>query len=342
MYLKQLVKQLNAELFNPPDGDVLIEGVAPLDRANARQVSFITDESYLKFLSSTKAAAVIVKAVIDGIDIPQIVHANPYYIFAKTAQIFHPGRTSESGISPLADIGKRTEIGKNVLIMPYVRIGDDCKIGDNTVIHSHVALANRVSIGSASILYSNISIYSDCKLGERVVIHSGSVIGSDGFGYAPGADDIAKIPQVGGVVIEDDVEIGALCSVNSGTMTPTVIGKGSKIDSHCHIAHNCTIGQHSMLCGKAAMAGSSHVGNWCVIGGATNISNQVRIADRIRVGGMAGVTKSLSEPGDYMGFPAVPAKEWRKSLVASRRMSSLEKQVKELTLKFEKQIHTEK
>jgi UDP-3-O-[3-hydroxymyristoyl] glucosamine N-acyltransferase len=328
---------LGAELVFPenvPTDDLVLQGIAPIDTAAKGQLTFLTSPEYEKFLGSTNASAVIIKAPKKDVKIPQIIHANPYFAMAKAAQLFFRPTYSASGVSEKAEVHPEAQLGSDVIIYPFVVVGKGAVIGDRSVLYPGVYVGDFVQIGVDTVVHSNVSIGERCRIGSRVIIHAGSALGPDGFGFAPGNGEIAKIPQVGIVVLEDDVEIGGVCSIDRATMGETRIGRGTKLDSHVHVAHNVKIGENCLLCGGSKIAGSTILGDWCVLGGDCSVVNNIRIGNGVRVGAKAGVTKSLEESGDYMGFPAIPAAQWRRQIVAARRAEGVEKRLQALENAF--------
>ena len=338
MTLNDLAKKLGGTVHRP-DGktdEVMIAGIAPIDKASPRDITFLINPEYMKFAQTTTAAAVIVGKVIAECPRPQLVHDNPYWAFATTFQMFAPVRGESGTVDPRAIVAPDAKLAPNVTIYAGAYVSEGCSIGRNSVIFPGVFLGRGVAIGENTIIRANVVIEDGCRVGNRVLIHANTTIGADGFGFAPGTDSIAKIPQVGIVRVEDDVEIGAGSTVDRAAMGETFIGKGCKLDSSIHVAHNVRLGDHSMMCGGAFVAGSAKIGKWCVLAGSTSISNHVELGDRVTIGALAGVTKSLMEPGEYMGFPAVPAGQWRREVAAVRRLKSLDERVRNLEEKLGK------
>jgi UDP-3-O-[3-hydroxymyristoyl] glucosamine N-acyltransferase len=224
-------------------------------------------------------------------------------------------------IYPYVYIGERTVVKEGSVLYPGVYIGDDCVIGKQTVLRANVVCEDHVTIG------------------DQVLIHAGSVIGADGFGFAPGRGGIAKIPQVGGVRIGSQVEIGGLTTVDRGALEDTEIGNDTKLDSHVHVGHGAKIGDHSMLCAFSGIAGSARLGNWVVTGGHSAVNNRVELCDGGQVGAMSALTKSVHEKGAYIGFPAVPQHEWRRQMARQRRLGDLEDKVKALAARLTELEH---
>lgn len=300
--------------------DVEISAMAPIDRAQAGHATFIANPEYAKFAATTRASVIIVGKVIDEIAPAQIVVRDPYYGFARAAQMFHKENHGPKGISPKASVSSSATIGADVTIHPFVVIDDDAVIGDRVVLYPGCCIGRGVHIGEDSVLRANVVVEHGCRVGKRAIVHGGCVIGADGFGFAPGEGGIAKIPQTGIVVIGDDVELGAHVSIDRAALGETRIGNGCKLDDKVHIAHNVVVGDHCMFSGQSGVAGSTRIGSRVVVGGHTAINGHISIADDVMIGGFAGVTKSIKEKGVYMGFPAMPAGQWRRKEVIVRRL----------------------
>ena len=330
--LKQLVSRLGASLHVPHGSSENVElgGVGPIDKALPTDVSFLTNPDYLRFASTTKAAAVIVGKVLPDCPRPQIVHKNPYWAFAMTAQAFVATRTESGQIDPEAFVSPQAKIGHGVTIYPLAYVSEGAVVGDRSVLFPGVYLGRDVRLGADSVLRANVVVEDGCVIGDRVLIHGNTTIGADGFGFAKGDDGHAKIPQVGIVRIENDVEIGAGCTVDRAAMGETLIGQDTKLDSSVHVGHGAKIGPHGILCSGAAIGGSAKIGKWAVLAGATSVSNNVELGDHITIGALSGVTKSLREAGEYMGFPAVPANQWRREIAGVRRLKNLEERIRNL------------
>ena len=330
--VKELAERLGATLHIPngADATVVVENVGPVDKATSKDVTFLINPDYFKYAPTTKAAAVIVGSVI--VDCPrlQIVHSNPYWAFATAFQMFVDPRVESGSIDESSWVSAEAEIGKNVTIYPGVYVSEGVSIGDSSVLFPGVYLGRGVKVGAKTILRSNVVVEDGCILGDRVLIHGNTTVGADGFGFAKGESNHAKIPQIGIVRIEDDVEIGAGCTIDRAALGETVIGRGSKLDSSVHVGHGAKIGAHGILCSGAAIGGSAKLGEWVVLAGSTSVSNNVELADHVKIGALAGVTKSLRQAGEYMGFPAVAANQWRREVAAVRRLKSMEERISNL------------
>jgi UDP-3-O-[3-hydroxymyristoyl] glucosamine N-acyltransferase len=328
--LNEIVRIIGGVIARDVDRDLEIVGLAPIQSASSGHLSFVGSAEYQKYLGSTAASAVIVKQADPLIGCAQVVHSNPYLAFAKAGAIFAKRPADFDGISPQAFIHPTSEIGKAVTIYPFAYVGPNVRIGDRCRIFSGCYLGPGASIGDDCELGANVVLQYAVQLGNRVLVHPGSVIGADGFGFAVGDGEIVKIPQVGTVVIEDDVEVGAVCTVDRAALDRTLIRSHSKLDSKVHVGHNVQIGHHTMLSALTGLAGSSEVGNWVLMGGHSGASNQIKVADRCKVGAMSGVVQETVEGETYMGFPAQPAKEWRKQVVLMRKLPKMEQELRDL------------
>lgn len=322
----------NIELHG--SGETLITGPAKIEEARAGQVSFIANEKYLRYLSDTEASLVIagssvsLEMIAPGTSVIRV--ADPYTAFMLLLQKFSRPRTvAAPGIASTARIGRDVTIGNDVSIGDYAVIGDRCVIGDNSVIGVHSVLLQDVALGSNTVINAHVTCYEGTVIGSRVIIHSGTVIGADGFGFAPQQDgSYLKIPQLGNVEIGDDTEIGANVTIDRATMGCTVIGKGVKIDNLVQIAHNCRIGDHTVIAAQAGISGSVTLGRYCMIGGQAGFAGHLELADRTNVAAKAGISKSFSEPGiSLRGYPAQPMREQLRLEALQRGIGSMKERI---------------
>ncbi|WJF89203.1 UDP-3-O-(3-hydroxymyristoyl)glucosamine N-acyltransferase [Paraburkholderia bonniea] len=342
--LEEIVTRFGGEIAG--DGSRPIRGLAPLDQAGPDQIAFIANPKYLPQVDTTRAGAVLISAAdLAGVSSRAsrsfIVTPNPYAYFARLAQAFLdlaappmvPGVHASATVDPTAQIAASALLGPNVTVEAGAVIGEQVRLDAN------VFIGRGSRVGAGSHLYPNVSVYHGCTLGERAIIHSGAVIGSDGFGFAPdftgnGEDrtgNWVKIPQVGGVVIGPDVEIGANTTIDRGAMADTVIEACVKIDNLVQIGHNCRIGAYTVIAGCAGIAGSTTLGKHCMIGGAVGIAGHVKLADYVIVTAKSGVSKSLLKPGIYTSaFPAVNHTDWNKSAALMRNLDKLRDRIKAL------------
>ena len=288
-----------------------IDGVAPLSEATERHISFLSNPKYAAQLETTNAAAVLVANDLEG-DSPRWIRVpNPYYAMATTVARFFAQRPRPMGISPQALVAKSAELGTNVAVGAFTSIGDDVVLGDDVVIYPNVTIEPGVTIGEGTIVYPHVSIYYACRIGRRCIIHSGVVIGGDGFGFA--TDDAGthhKIPQVGIVRIEDDVEIGAGTTIDRAALGETVIGEGTKIDNLVQIGHNVRVGQRCLIVAQVGIAGSTMLGDAVQVGGQSGFAGHLKIGDRARVYSKSAVFEDVPEGVWVRGIPAVSQREY--------------------------------
>lgn len=321
------------------DGACVIHGVATLNGAVAGTITFLTNPRYRKHLQATQASAVILRED----DLPfcstnALVAANPHLAYAKVAALFAPSADAVPGIHPSAVVASSAHIDVSASIGPYCTIGADCVIGADAVIGPGCVLERGVHIGNGTRLVANVTVYYGCRIGARGLLHAGAVIGSDGFGFAHDRGAWVKVPQLGAVMIGDDVEIGANTSIDRGAVEDTVIEDGVKLDNQIQVAHNVRVGAHTAMAGCVGVAGSAVIGKHCAIGGGAGILGHLEIADGTTVTAMSLVTKSLKEPGVYSsGTPLERSEQWHKNTVRfkqldemARRLKQLEKELEEL------------
>jgi len=311
MKLSELAGRIDAELIG--DGAIEVTSVGPLDCAKPGQVSFLANAKYMKQLETTLAAAVIVGKNMRVDRVPLLVTRDPYYAFSRTIVALHGYRKHPfAGIHPHATIEPTASVGKGTIIYPGVYVGARAKIGND------------------SILYPNVVVYDDCVIGDRCIIHAGAIIGADGYGFALNDGEHHKIPQIGNVVIEDDVEIGPNTTISRAALESTTICKGTKIDQQVVVGHNVKVGPHCLLVAQVAIAGSSTVGHHTTLAGQVGVAGHLTIGDKIVVGAQAGVMHDLEEPGIYIGTPAMPFAHARRVYSIFTELPELQKRVKEL------------
>ncbi len=329
------------------DGECLISAPAKIETAQKGEVSFVANDKYTKYLCTTQASLVIVH---HSVSVDEFSHTtsflkvrDPYTAFVFLLKKFATPRiVASKGVAPTTVIGDGVSMGEGVSIGASAVIGDRCSIGNNTVIGPHTVLLHDVTVGDDCVLFPSVTCYDGTIIGKRVIIHSGSVIGADGFGFAPQSDgSYVKIPQMGIVEIGDDVEIGANATIDRATMGSTVIGRGAKIDNLVQIAHNCRIGEDTVIAAQAGISGSVTLGRQCVIGGQAGFAGHLELADRIHVAAQAGISKSFLQPGIALrGYPAQPMRDQLKHEAMLRNLGTmkakldhLEKEIQEINAK---------
>lgn len=327
--LSEIVQHTGGEIHGDPAATVL--GVASLENATETDLSFAKDESFIDAVRKSHAGAVILPRRVEDIAKPQIVVDDPFLALIGFLQVVAEKKTRQpEGVHPSAVVGEGTELGQGVSVGANAAIGRDCRIGDRVVIHPCVSIGDRCTIGDDSVIYANVSVREEVGIGERVIIHCGTTIGSDGFGYRQVDGKHVKIPQVGTVEIGDDVEIGANVTVDRGALATTVIARGVKIDNHCHIAHNVTIGEDSILMAFAKISGSVHIGRNVMMAGDCSTVDNVEIGDGCILGASTGVSKSL-KPGSVMwGAPANPIQLEKKILAVRRHLPEMRQELRRL------------
>ena len=326
--LGELAALLGGTLQGP--ADLVIQGIAAIDRATPRDITFITHKRFARLAAQSQAAAFIVGPDQAQLPRPLIIVAHPYLAYAQVATLFAPPRKPWPGISPQAFLGQEVEMGQDVSIAPLVFIGNGVHLGDRVTIMPGCVLGDQVQIGADSLLYPNVTILERCTLGERVIIHSGTVIGSDGFGFVPGKEGHFKIPQLGLVVIEDDVEIGANCTIDRGALGETRVGRGVKMDNLVHLAHNVQVGEHSFLVAQVGVAGSTTLGKGVALGGQAGLAGHIELGDGVQVAAQAGVTHSLPAGQTVSGSPARPHQETIRMVMVQPKLPEIYKRLKEL------------
>jgi UDP-3-O-[3-hydroxymyristoyl] glucosamine N-acyltransferase len=328
--LLEIVSKLGGELIG--DGALVVSGVASLASAKSGQISFLSSAKYRSQLANTKASAIVVNAENrDATALPRIATENPYAYFAKLSTLLNPGSVHTPGIGMNAVVHNTASVPDSCTIAAHSTIGRDVKLGENVVIGPGCIIGDRVTIAEGSQLQANVVIYHDCVIGKQCVLSAGVVIGADGFGYAEDADHWVKIPQVGRVVIEDGVDIGANTTVDRGALDDTVIEAGVKLDNQIQIGHNCRIGAHTMIAGCVGIAGSARIGRHCKIGGAAMILGHLEIADGVTVSPGSMITRSITKAGTYTALmPFQSHEDWLKTAANIRRLGELTERVKQL------------
>ena len=334
MKLRQIAEIFNAKVEGNPE--IEITGVRGLEDAQEGDISYITSSKHIETAKESKASVFIVKEKIENLEKAQLIVENPQLVFARLLEIFYVKPHPFKGISENCFIADTSKIGKNVTVYPFVYIDENVNIGDNTVIYPFTFIGRDSSIGSDCIIYSNVTIREKVKIGNRVTIHAGTVIGSDGFGYIFHEGKHNKIPQVGGVIIEDDVEIGSSVTVDRATTGNTIIGAGTKIDNLVQIAHNVKIGKNSIIVAQVGIAGSSKIGDGCILAGQVGISDHVEIEPGTIITAQSGVMPGKVQKGVFSGTPIMPHREWLKASAIFQKLPEMYKKLKDIEEKIKK------
>ena len=312
------------------DGEVEIHGVAPIEDAKQGEITFVANPKYLSKLNQTQASAVIVSSEVILGEKPLLCVKNPYLAFAKILTLFSEKPYQPRGVDPNAWVSPTAQLGKDLTVYPLVYIGDRCRIGDRVTLHPGVCIGEDSSIGEDSILHANVSIYPGMAIGKRVILHSGVVVGSDGFGYVKEGRKNLKIPQVGRVEIEDDVEIGSNTSIDRGALGNTIIRRGVKIDNLVQIAHNVLIGEDSIIVAQVGISGSTKLGSNVTLAGQVGLAGHLQIGDNVLVGAQSGVAHDLLPGQAYSGGPAMPHREWLRMVTALPKVPEMRKRLTEM------------
>ena len=327
--LADLVERFGGEIIGNPNTP--ISQVATLESAGPRDIAFLAHGKYRRLLASTGAGAVILAPGDSGLTkLPRIACDDPYLYFAKVSSLFNPPPRTRRGVHASAVVERGTRVPASASIGAGAYVGHAVKLGRDVVIGAGCYIGDAVEIGGASHLHARVTVHAGCRLGERALVHSGAVIGSDGFGLAPDHGQWRKIPQIGRVIIGDDVEIGANTCIDRGALDDTVLEDGVKLDNLIQIGHNVRVGAHTVIAGRTGIAGSTRIGRHCMIGGAAAIVGHLDIADHVVIHAAAVVTKSIRKAGTYGGHPAEDSRSWAQHVALLRNMDALRDRLRDL------------
>ncbi len=328
---QKIADLLKGELVG--SGDIPITELAKIEEAREGAITFLANPRYTPFVYTTKASAIVVskdfvpekpiKPVLIKVD-------DPYSAFTDLLEWYNDTSAQRTGIEAHSFIHPSARLGKNVYIGAFTYVDEQAEIGNNVKIYPQVFIGANVKIGDNTILYPGVKIYHDCKIGNNCIIHSGAIIGSDGFGFAPNGTNYKKIPQIGNVVIEDNVEIGANTTIDRATLGSTIIHSGVKLDNQIQIGHNVEIGENTVIAAQTGISGSSKIGKNCQFGGQIGIAGHLRIGDNVKVGAKAGVTRNVKDGEVLIGAPAILADQFRKSSILFKKLPELYEDIKEL------------
>lgn len=313
------------------DPSISVSGIEPLDTAGPKHLSFLANTKYQDKLRDCNAAAVIVHPSLEGLTkTPLILATNPYLAFSKILAYFHQKPTEHKGIMPGAFVDKDTDIDPDATISPGCSIGQGAKVGKGSWLHPNVVLGKDVVVGKNCILYENVTVRDQCVLGNRVIIHPGAVIGADGFGFAPDGEQYFKIPQVGHVVIEDDVEIGACTCIDRGTLSETRIARGCKIDNLVQIGHNVYVGEDTIIVSQVGISGSTRIGKHCTFGGQAATAGHISVGDNVTIAARGGVSRNVKSDQVLAGLPAMPHRDWLKMTMSMTHIAEMRQELRRL------------
>ena len=328
---KQIATFIQGEIVG--DENATVHTFAKIEEGIPGAISFLSNPKYTSYIYETKASIVLVnkdfvpeqeiKATLIKVD-------NAYESLAKLLNLYEQSKPKRVGIDPLAFVAETAKIGKDVYIAPFACIGEYAEVGDNTMIHPHATIGSGAKIGNDCILYANTTIYHDCRIGNHCILHSGCVIGADGFGFAPTPEGYEKIPQIGIVILEDNVEIGANTCVDRATMGATIVHKGVKLDNLIQVAHNDEIGANTVMAAQVGIAGSTKVGEWCMFGGQVGIAGHIHIGNKVNLGAQSGVPSNIKDGSQLIGTPPMELKQYFKASIAQRNLPDMLTELRQL------------
>ena len=333
---KQIAAFIQGEIIG--DENATVHTFAKIEEGIPGAISFLSNPKYTPYIYETEASIVLVnkdftseqevKATLIKVD-------NAYESLAKLLNLYEMSKPKRTGIDPRAYVAETAKIGKDVYIAPFACIGDHVEVGDNTVIHPHATVGGGAKIGSNCILYANSTVYHDCRVGNNCILHAGCVIGADGFGFAPTPQGYEKIPQIGIVILEDNVEVGANTCIDRATMGATVIHSGVKLDNLVQIAHNDEIGSHTVMAAQVGIAGSTKVGEWCMFGGQVGIAGHLKIGNQVNLGAQSGVPGNIKSGSQLIGTPPMELKQFFKASIVQKSLPEMQIELRNLRKEIE-------
>ncbi|MEG0887428.1 MAG: UDP-3-O-(3-hydroxymyristoyl)glucosamine N-acyltransferase [Bacteroides sp.] len=333
---KQIAAFIQGDIIG--DENATVHTFAKIEEGMPGAISFLSNPKYTSYIYETQSTIVLVnkdfvpeheiKATLIKVD-------NAYESLAKLMNLYEMSKPKKTGIDPLAYVAPAAKIGKNVYIAPLACVEDGAEIGDNTIIHPHVTIGEQAKVGNNCIIYPNVTIYHDCRIGNDCVLHAGCVIGADGFGFAPTATGYEKIPQIGIVIIENNVEIGANTCIDRATMGATIVRSGAKMDNLIQMAHNVEVGSHTVIAAQVGIAGSAKIGEWCMFGGQVGIAGHSKIGDKVGLGAQTGVPGNIKSGSQLIGTPPMELKQYFKSSIAQRSLPEMQNEVRSLRRELE-------
>lgn len=333
---KQIAAYVGGEIVG--DENATVCTFAKIEEGVKGALSFLANPKYAPYIYETQSSIVLVNNDFvpeKPIQATLIKTANAYESLAKLMTLYESVKPKKKGISTMASVAASATIGENVYIGPFVYVGENAIIGDNTIIEANVSVGDNATVGSDCILYNNVTIYHDCKVGNRCILHAGSVVGADGFGFAPGADGYEKIPQIGITILEDDVEIGANTCIDRATMGATIIKRGVKLDNMVQIGHNVVVDEHTVMAAQCGVAGSTKVGSWCMVGGQAGISGHIKIGNQVKIGGHSGVNNNTNDGKVIMGYPAFDHSQFARATVIFKKLPEMYREMDTLRKEIE-------
>ena len=321
---KQIAAFIQGEIVG--DENATVHTFAKIEEGVPGALSFLSNPKYIPYLYETNASIVLVNRDFvpeQAVKATMIKVDNAYESLARLLTLYEQSKPKHTGVHDLAFVAPTAKIGKDVYIAPFAYVGEHAEVGDRTQLYPHATVGEGVKIGDDCIVYANATIYHDCRVGNRCVLHSGSVVGADGFGFAPTAEGYEKIPQIGIVVLEDDVEIGANTCVDRATMGATIVHRGVKLDNLVQVAHNDEIGSHTVMAAQVGIAGSTKVGEWCMFGGQVGIAGHIHIGDKVVFGAQSGVPSSVEANQQLIGTPPMEERPYFRAQAVFRKLPDM-------------------
>ena len=328
------------------DENATVHTFAKIEEGMPGAISFLSNPKYTHYIYDTQSSIVLVNKDFEPekeIKATLIKVDNAYESLAKLLNLYEMSKPKKTGVDPLAYIAPTAKIGENVYIAPFACVGDNAEIGDNTSLHPHATVGSGAKVGSNCILYPHATVYHDCRVGNNCILHAGSVVGADGFGFAPSPEGYEKIPQIGIAILEDNVEIGANTCIDRATMGATIIRKGVKLDNLIQIAHNVEVGSNTVMASQVGVAGSTKIGEWCMLGGQVGVAGHITIGNKVNMGAQSGVHGSIKDGEALIGTPPIGLKNYFKSSAVFKKLpdmylelNSLKKEIEELKKQLNK------
>ena len=322
---------INGKIIGDPDA--IITGVSPIESGQEGYLSFIAQDRFAEYLNKTDCSVLIVskKLIVKESYKPTIIIVDDAYLsFQVLMNLYEEMQSRKSGVEEGSHIHSTAAVGNNNFIGAFSYISENCKIGDDTQIYPQVYLGKNVKIGKNCVINSGVKIYDYCVVGDNCIIHANTVIGSDGFGFQPSKDGYIKIPQLGNVIIENDVEIGSNCTIDRGTLGSTIIGKGTKIDNLIQIAHNVKLGKNNVIAAQAGIAGSTTLGDWNMVGGQVGIVGHLTIGNEVKIQAQSGIISNVKDKEILYGSPAINAGDYRRNYIHFRNLTEIVKRLNSL------------
>ena len=321
---KQIAEYIQGVIVG--DENATVHTFAKIEEGIPGALSFLSNPKYTHYIYDTQSSIVLVNKDFEPereVKATLIKVENAYESLAKLMTLYEASIPKKTGVDPLASIAKNVKMGENVYVGPFACIEEGAEIGDNVYIHPHVTVGYNAKVGDNTILYPHVTIYHDCRVGKNCILHAGSVVGADGFGFAPSPAGYEKIPQIGIAILEDNVEIGANTCVDRATMGATIIHKGVKLDNLIQVAHNVEVGSHTVMASQVGVAGSTKVGEWCMFGGQVGVAGHIKIGDRVNIGAQSGIPGNIKSDVSLMGYPAIEPRQFARSAAIYKKLPDM-------------------